>query len=87
MNAIIEKIEADDVIRLPESRLCSGAISLQKAKRLIPWRLRPDLRCFRAKGVGAINHRGQGIVVNLNRLSRITRGRGVACDDQGNRLA
>ena len=28
MNAIIEQIEADDVIRLRESRICGGAITL-----------------------------------------------------------
>ena len=87
MDAIIEEIEADDVVRLRESCICGGAITLQETKRLIPWRLWPDLRCLRAKGVGAINHRGQGGIADLNRLSRIARCHGAACDDQGNRFA
>ena len=75
------------MVRLRKGRIGCGAISLQETKRLIPWRLRPDLRCLRAKGVGAINHRGQGVIIDLNRLRRITRCQGAACDDQGYRLA
>jgi hypothetical protein len=86
MNAVIEQIKADNMIGLRESCIGGSAIAFQETKCLIARRLRPDLRRLRAKRRRAINHGGQGIVAYLNRLRRVTSGRGAGGDNQGNRL-
>ena len=80
MNAVIEQIKADNMIGLRESCIGGSAIAFQETKCLIVRRLRPDLRCFRAKRRRAINHGGQGIVAHLNRLRRVTSGRFEVAD-------
>jgi len=86
MNAVIEQIKADNMIRLRKGCIGGSAITFQEAKRLISRCLWPDLRRLSAKCAGAVNYGGQGVVADLNRLRRITRSGGAGCDDQGNGL-
>ena len=87
MHAIIEKICADNVVCSCESRIGCGAITFQKPKGFIARCIRPDLRCISSKRAGTIDHGGQCVIADVNRLSRITRGSGAGRDYKGDRFA